>query len=251
MEVRSVCLISNLAMISTSYNLNSQILRLQSMQKWFVVKHFINRNWEVLLLCFVCALLVFSGHLLASAKVSTPYPLLNNSISLFAYLRQFFAPIGVVSTIGVVIFNFLPLPPRRRRLLIDLTFALIMLRILLVFVILNLMIFLPPSDRVLLFSQLLLFLPCLLLFWGWIYWRVDTHSVAIGKGRIFTSSTSKDEIPPAYDYFIASFTSLLTNTLDNFNGTTRYARTLIFLHGVMMWDIMGLTLSRAIALASA
>ena len=212
----------------------------------------INRNWEVLLLCFVCALLVFSGNLflLASTEV-TPYPLLNNCISLSAYLRQHVAPIGVVFTIGVAISNFLPLPPKRRRLLIDLAFALIMARILLLFGILNLMIFLPPSDRILLFSQLLLFLPCLLLVWGWIYWRVDTHSVSLGRGRIFTSSTSEDDIPPPYDYFIASFTSLLDAMLDNFNGKTRYARTLILIHGVMMWDIMALTLSRAIALASA
>ena len=252
LEVGSVCLISNLAMISTSCNLNSHILRLQFMQEWFAVWHFINRNWEVLLLCFVCALLVLSGHLFLLASTDlTPYPLLNNSISLSAYLRQHVAPIGVVSTIGVVISNFLPLPPRRRRLLIDLAFALIMLRTLLLFGILNLMIFLPPSDRVLLFSQLLLFLPCFLLVWGWIYWRVDTHSVSLGRGRIFTSSTSEDDIPPSYDYFIASFTSLLTTTLDNFNGKTRFARTLIFVHGVMMWDIMALTLSRAIALASA
>ena len=229
--------------------------RLNSIFNLFVMMNkitTINRNWEVLLLCFVCVLLVFSGNLflLASTKV-TPYPLLNNCISLSAYLRQHVAPIGVVFTIGVAISNFLPLPPRRRRLLIDLAFALIMARILLLFGILNLMIFLPPSDRVLLFSQLLLFLPCLLLVWGWIYWRFDTHSVSLGRGRIFTSSTSEDDIPPPYDYFIASFTSLLDAMLDNFNGKTRYARTLILIHGVMMWDIMALTLSRAIALASA
>jgi hypothetical protein len=130
--------------------------------------------------------------------------------------------------------------------------ALVVLALLMLFGILNLMIFLPPSDRVLLFSQLLLFLPCLLLVWGWIYWRVDTRSVLLGRGRIFASSTSQDDdIPPPYDYLLASFTSLLTTTLDNFNGKTRFARTLIFLHGVMMWDIMALTLSRAIALAAA
>ena len=146
---------------------------------------------------------------------------------------------------------FLPLTPLRRRFLIDTVFVLVIIRLLLLFGILNIMIFLPPSDRVLLFAQLLLFLPCLLLVWGWIYWRVDTRSVSLGRGRIFTSSTSEDDIPPPYDYFIASFTSLLTTTLDNFNGKTRFARTLILLHGVMMWDIMALTLSRAIALASA
>ena len=196
---------------------------------------------------------IFSGDLfLLASREATPYWLLNKSIELLAYLRQHVVPVAVPILMGAAFACFfLPLSPRRRRLLIDAMVFLVVFRLLMLFAILNLMIFLPPSDRILLFSQLLLFLPCLLLVWGWIYWRVDTYSVSLGRGRIFTSSTSGDDIPPPYDYFIASFTSLLTTTLDNFNGTTRFARTLIFLHGVMMWDIMALTLSRAIALASA
>ena len=217
------------------------------------MRHFINRNWEVLLLCFLLALQLISGDLFQLAsKEATPYSLLNNSIALLAYLRHHFTPlVGPIMVGAAFACFFLPLSPRRRRFLIDAMVVLVIFRLLMLFGILNLMIFLPPSDRVLLFTELLLFLPCLLLVWGWIYWRVDTHSVSHGRGRIFTSSTSEDDIPPPYDYFIASFTSLLTTTLDNFNGKTRFARTLIFLHGVMMWDIMALTLSRAIALASA
>lgn len=204
------------------------------------------------MLCFVLALQAISGNsfLLASRK-ATPYSLLNDSIAFLAYLRQYIAPVMLaIVVVAAFVCLFLPLPPLRRRFLVDTVFVLVIIRLLLLFGILNIMIFLPPSDRVLLFAQLLLFLPCLLLVWGWIYWRVDTHSVSLGRGRIFTSSTSEDDIPPPYDYFIASFTSLLTTTLDNFNGKTRFARTLILLHGFMMWDIMALTLSRAIALAS-
>ena len=205
------------------------------------------------MLCFVLALQVFSGNsFLLASRNATPYSLLNDSIAFLAYLRQYIAPVMLAIVVGAAfVCLFLPLTPLRRRFLIDTVFVLVIIRLLLLFGILNIMIFLPPSDRVLLFAQLLLFLPCLLLVWGWIYWRVDTHSVSLGRGRIFTSSTSEDDIPPPYDYFIASFTSLLTTTLDNFNGKTRFARTLILLHGVMMWDIMALTLSRAIALASA
>ena len=205
------------------------------------------------MLCFVLALQVFSGNsFLLASRNATPYSLLNDSIAFLAYLRQYIAPVMLAIVVGAAfVCLFLPLTPLRRRFLIDTVFILVIIRLLLLFGILNIMIFLPPSDRVLLFAQLLLFLPCLLLVWGWIYWRVDTHSVSLGRGRIFTSSTSEDDIPPPYDYFIASFTSLLTATLDNFNGKTRFARTLILLHGFMMWDIMALTLSRAIALSSA
>jgi hypothetical protein len=216
------------------------------------LRRFLNWNWEILLLCLVLALQLFSGELfLLASRKATPYSLLNYSIAFLAYLRQYIVPVILPILVGAAVACFfLPLSERRRRLLVDAMVVLVILRLLMLFGILNLMIFLPPSDRVLLFSQLLLFLPCLLLVWGWIYWRFDTHSVSLGRGRIFTSSTSEDDIPPPYDYFIASFTSLLTTTLDNFNGKTRFARTLIFVHGVMMWDIMALTLSRAIALAS-
>ena len=203
------------------------------------------------MLCCVLVLQVLSGDLfLLASKNITPYPLLNNSIALLAYLRQHIVPImlPILVTAAFACF-FLPLSPRRRRLLIDVMVVLVIFRLLMLFGILNLMIFLPPSDTILLFCQLLLFMPCLLLVWGWIYWRVDTHSASLGRGRTFSSSTSCEEIPPPSDYFIASFTSLLTNMPDNFNGNNRFARTLIFVHGVMMWDIMALTLSRAIALA--
>ena len=218
----------------------------------FILKRFINRNWEVLLLCFLKAFQVFSGNLfLIASKEATPNSLLNNSIALHAYLFQHIIPLMLPIFVGAAFAClFLPLSPRRRRLLIDAMSLLIIIRLIILFGTLNLMIFLPPADRALLFSQLLLFLPCFLLVWGWIYWRVDTYSVSLGRGRIFTSSTSGDDIPPPSDYFIASFTSLLTLTLDNFNGKTRFARILIFLHGVMMWDVLATTLSRAIALAS-
>lgn len=201
----------------------------------------------------IAPLQVVSGDLFVLVNdAPTPYALLNLSVQLFAFLRLHLAPL-FVPIFAALSFACLclPLPEKRRRLLIDVMYGFIALRLALLFLILNLMIFLPPSDRVLLFAQLLLFVPCLLLVWGWIYWRVDSHFVAAGKGRIFSSSTSGDDIPPPSDYFMASFTSLLTKTLDNFNAKTRFGRSLIYLHGIMVWDIMGLALSRAIALAAA
>jgi hypothetical protein len=217
-----------------------------------ILGRFAGRNWEVLLVCLILAFQGFSGSLfLLASDESTPYALLNYSIAFLVYLRQYVGPLALPLLVGSAFAClFFPLVPRWRRFLIDMMFALVGLRLLTLFGILNLMIFLPPSNRILLFSQLVLFLPCMLLVWGWIYWRFDTYSVETGRGRIFSSSTSGDEIPPPLDYFIASFTSLLTKTLDNFDGTTRVARVLIYIHGIMMWDIMALALTRAIALAS-
>lgn len=212
----------------------------------------LSRHWEILLIVLVLPLQAVSGDLFVLAgSTATPYPLLNVSIQFLAFLRQHIVPV-VAPVLAVLAISCLclPLPEKRRRRFIDVMYLLITIRLLMLFCILNLMIFLPPADPVLLFTQLLLFLPCLLLVWGWIYWRVDTYAVDSGQGRIFASSTSDDEIPPAFDYFLASFTSVLTQTLDNFNAKTRFGRTLIFVHGLMVWDIMALALSRAIALAA-
>ena len=219
---------------------------------WHALKLHLKRNWEILLILFLLPLQVVSGNLFVLANsVATPYSVLNFAIWLLAFLRQYFVPFLLpILVLTAVACLCIPLPERRRRLLMDVMYLLMVVRLLLLFSVLNVMIFLPPADPVLLFVQLLLFLPCLLCVWGWIYWRVDSYFVASGVGRIFSSSTSGDEIPPAFDYFIASFTSLLTQTLDNFNAITRFGRVLIFAHGLMVWDIMALTLSRAIALAA-
>jgi hypothetical protein len=206
-----------------------------------------------MLVFLIVPLQVASGNLFVLANNDpSPYALLNLSVQFLTFLRQQIAPLAVPVFAGIsVACTCLRLPEKRRRLLIDVMYGFVALRLVLLFLILNLMIFFPPSDRVLLFAQLLLFVPCLLLTWGWIYWRVDSYFVAAGEGRIFSSSTSGDEIPPASDYFMASFTSLPTKTLDNFNAKTRFGRSLIYMHGIMIWDIMGLALSRAIALAAA
>lgn len=227
-------------------------LKLKADSAALALRSFFGRNWEVLILVLVLVLQGLSANLLLlTSGDSTPYSLLNDSIAFLVYIRQSIGPVALPFLAGsVLVCLFVPLKQRWRRLLIDVMFALVGLRLLSLFGVLNLMIFLPPSNRILLFSQLLIFLPSILLVWGWIYWRFDTYSVAVGRGRIFSSSTSGEKIPPPLDYFIASFTSLLTKTLDNFDGTTRVARVLIYIHGIMMWDIMALALSRAIALAS-
>ncbi|WP_255147982.1 hypothetical protein [Synechococcus sp. ATX 2A4] len=143
-----------------------------------------------------------------------------------------------------------PSKSRWRRILIDALAVFGVFKILVMFLLLNFLIFFPPSDRVMPILQLLLFLPSLLLIWGWIYWRMDIRYIARNGKRMFLFRMSADDSPGPYDYVLASFTSLISSTLGGFTGDTRTARTLILLHGLMMWDIMGLSLSRAISLVA-
>ena len=151
---------------------------------------------------------------------------------------------------GALAFVLLPLRNAQRRFLVDAIAIYFTIRLLTLFTFINLLIFLKTSDHALVVAQLLLFLPCLLLIWGWIYWRIDTRSLLNTGKRIFSFKLAEGATPTIYDYFLVSFTSLLSHTLSGFSGETRTARTLIFIHGIMMWDIMGLTLSRAIAMIS-
>jgi hypothetical protein len=105
------------------------------------------------------------------------------------------------------------------------------------------------TDAELLAIQLFLFLPSFLLMWGLIYWRLDFYSLKSRGQPMFLFLYLGVSLPIAYDCFLASFVSLWSKTLAGFAGRTRLSRTLIFIHGIMMWDVMGLILSRAIALA--
>ena len=216
-------------------------------------RRYLRRNWEVFLLIVIGSLLLLSLRLIGDTPDKySPYPLVRNLISLLELLRAKVIPVLVpLSLLAATCHLLLPLPLRWRRVLVDAFAIWFTLRIIDLFVLINLLIFLKARDHAQLMVQLLLFLPCLLLMWGWIYWRFDVRcQIATGR-RMFTFRLSDDLSPTIYDYFLVSFTSLISSTLSGFTGETRTARTLIFIHGIMMWDIMGLMLSRAIALVSA
>ena len=209
------------------------------------------RNWEVFIFLAVGLLLLESLAVVKSVPVSSYrdglvgelLPLLD---TYFHVVTPVLAPISIVLA---CVCCSMPAQSRLRRALID-TFALFyLIRVFLLFILLNILLFARATDAELLVVQLFLFLPSLLLMWGWIYWRFDLYSLKSRGRPMFLFLYLGDSLPIAYDYFLASFVSLLSNTLAGFAGRTRLSRTLIFIHGIMMWDVMGLILSRAIALA--
>lgn len=111
---------------------------------------------------------------------------------------------------------------------------------------LNILVFDYSTPRFLLITQLLFFLPYMLLIWGWIYWRLDV--LGHHAGRPFFRLDHEGERPRAVDYFVASFSSVFSASISGIKGTSARSRLLILLHGFMIYDVMGLTLSRAVAL---
>jgi hypothetical protein len=217
-----------------------------------LTRRVLRRNWEVFLFVAIGSLLLVSLQLIGDMPAGKgQYPLVRHLVEVLDLLRSKVMPVlHPLSLITAVCYLLLPLSIKLRRFIVDAFAIWFALRIADLFLLINLLVFLRMPDHAQLILQLLIFLPCLLLMWGWVYWRVDIGSqIATGKG-IFDFKLADAASPTIYDYFLVSFTSLISSTLNGFSGKTRIARTLIFVHGVMMWDVMGLMLSRAIALVS-
>jgi hypothetical protein len=136
--------------------------------------------------------------------------------------------------------------PRR---LCDLLGVYYLMRMVTLLIGLNILIFDVTSSRYVLITQLLFFLPYSLLVWGWVYWRLDTG--AGRKCRQLFRLDIEGENPRPVDYLIASFSSVFSASISAIKGRSARARVLILLHGFVIYDVMGLTLSRAVALVQA
>ena len=132
---------------------------------------------------------------------------------------------------------------------IDLLGGLLTLMCLVIFLMLNLLLLSHLKAGELLLMQLILFIPVITIDFGWIYWRLD--SAARLKGRNHIRFDDEMGELDTFDYYHASAMTLLQFEPSGAKPTTRLMKTLFVIHGVMMLDLVALTLSRAIGLAAA
>ena len=132
---------------------------------------------------------------------------------------------------------------------IDILGGLLTLRCFIVFVLLNLLLLSQLRAGGLLLMQLILFLPVITLNFGWLYWRLDAG--ARMKGRRHIRFAEDDESPSPFDYFYVATRTLLQFEPSGATAASRPMKTLFVIHGMMMLDLVALTLSRGISLASA
>jgi hypothetical protein len=97
-------------------------------------------------------------------------------------------------------------------------------------------------------TQLILFLPVITLNFGWLYWRLDTGARARGERQI--RFAEDDDSPSVFDYFHIATRTLLQFEPSGASAVSKTMKTLFIIHGIMMLDLVALTLSRAISLAS-
>jgi len=126
--------------------------------------------------------------------------------------------------------------------------ALLWLRCLLQFLLLNLLLLARLKAGGLLLTQVVLFVPVILTAFSWLYWRLDQGARSRGLLHLRFDEGFSDG--NALDYFYASWMSLLKFEPSGATPATPLMKVLVVVQGVAMMDLVVLTLSRAIGLAS-
>jgi len=131
---------------------------------------------------------------------------------------------------------------------VDLFGGLLLLRCAAQFLVLNLLLLAPMREGALLLIQLVLFLPVITIAFGWLYWRLDSGARRCGRSHIRFDEA--EQPIDRFDYFYMAGITLLSFEPSGTAASTRLMKTLFLVHGVVMLDLVALTLSRAIGLAS-
>lgn len=209
----------------------------------------LSRRWEELFFLVVFTLLGLQVVFFYSGI--TALANLHGAIAWFAAFDTFVVShvVYVSTPVFLTPLLFLILSGRRcswRRRFLDVLGVYVVFRLIIQFVGLNILVFDSVTPRFFLITQLLFFLPYSLLVWGWIYWRLDRNSR--NRSRPFFHCDFYGEAPRPIDYFVASFSSVFSASISGIKGNYARSKILILLHGFMIYDVMGLTLSRAVSL---
>lgn len=137
---------------------------------------------------------------------------------------------------------------KRDRLVMDFIGGLLTVRCMVLFLMLNMLLLSHLKAGGLLLLELILFIPVITITFGWLYWRIDSAGRARGVPQI-RFSQEMGALDP-FDYFHIAANTLLQFEPAGATPLTRLMKTLFVIHGVMMLDIVALTLSRAVSLAS-
>jgi len=132
----------------------------------------------------------------------------------------------------------------------DLIGGLLCVRCVLQFAVLNLMLLAPLKAGELLLAQLVSFLPVITVAFGWLYWRLDSGARQQGRSHLRFHDPGDEAAPRFFEYVHAAAITLLQFDPTVASPRSRLMKGLFVLHGLMMMDLVALTLSRAIGLAS-
>ena len=214
---------------------------------------YVSHRWEELFFLFLLVLLslqVFDFVADAESFPSSRGEAISVFVSFESFVVDHLSYVAVPSIVLPLIYlAFCRSRPRWSRKFLDVVGLYVAARMLIQLFGLNLLVFDSVNPRFTLITQLFLFLPYLLLVWGWIYWRLD--SFAVTMNRRFFQLDCERSVPRPVDYLVASFSAVFSASISAIKGRTARAKVLIIVHGFFVYDVMGLILSRAVALVQA
>ena len=210
----------------------------------------VSQRWEPLF--FIGLFLLLSLQVILFVVDTVPvFASIGGAAATFAALESFIVHYFSYVTVPLILLPLIVLavtnrkPPWARRFL-DVVGIYVVVRMCIQLMGLNLLVFDSITPRFTLIVQLLFFLPYSLLVWGWIYWRLDARAGA--SNRQWFRLDGDHAVQRPIDYLVASFSSVFSASISGIKGRSARARMLIPVHGFFVYDLMGLTLSRAVAL---
>ena len=221
-----------------------------AMKTSFSLYRYFQYRWEIVFFFLVFILLGFQVFSFYFSIQS--FSNLQGPITLFIGFESFVATRVTYVSLPLILFPLAYLfcrnnRPTWARPYLDFLGVFVIFRLVIQLMGLNILVFDTVTSRFLLISQVLFFLPYSLLIWGWVYWRLDT-SARLRNRPLFHLDCEGIAPPRPIDYFVASFSSVFSATINAIKGNSARARILILFHGFMIYDVMGITLSRAVAL---
>ena len=212
------------------------------------LKHWFNSSALLFALLFALVLGAVFEHQTEAhiAEINTPFG--RHAAETIHYFYSFINPYRIYFLLGILsismLLYFCETPSRK---VTDLLGALLCVNVFFQVLLLNVLLLTPMKEGSLLLIQLLLFLPEITIAFGWLYFRMDTESRRRGGSHIKFEDESNST--GGFDYFYISAKQILVFESSGAVATTKLMKTLFLLHGLLMMDLIALTLSRAMSLA--
>ena len=165
------------------------------------------------------------------------------SHSFLDALTNHMQPIGAVFFGYTFILIALRLSGRSARRLVDVLAIFLTSCWIIELVIMNLLLVAPIKSPVLLMVELLLFIPIVLVCFTWWYWRINHGRAA----KNLTPAIVISDRPRPSEYFFFAAETAFTYSFPSCK--TFSSRMVRLLNGLVVLDVFGLTLSRAVNLA--
>lgn len=168
-------------------------------------------------------------------------------IGIDAFMQALIRPLGVLFAVSFPLFWLALLRGKTvPRWLFDAVGFWYCLRLLIEFALLNALLFTPAVSPRLLVGQIIVFLPCFALTWGWIIWRIDYVNKPVPQQTI--SLPAEMEPISSFDYYHASVISIVNKGSSMFRGVSRTGRIYVLIHSLMLLDLLGLIIARVYSL---